>query len=387
MRRFLIFFAFGSAFAAAVTGGCLTALLSRANELVLLDFDRLVRRDDVLWGPAFYQGGSYKLIRYRLTRPDILVLGSSRVTQFRDFMAPTARLYNASLAATSLEEAQVFIDAAFPRHKPTVLLLGIDPWWFSPQWAEHAPDLSLNRDLGEEGVNWRNIIANALAKAVDPHFLAALMARPLTADSVGGRQPVGYMASYLASGFRPDGSRQYGEELIVRQPYFDQAGFGYANGFRYYRDKIRTNTDRFSYVGPLSNTGLAALRRLIRTCQAQGVEPVLFLPPFPHAVYQEIQQSSTQRDYFARLEAAVAAVAAEEGASSFNFHDLAELSVSDRQSIDDIHVDEIATAAAFLRMRETSPGLRRLVPDRDVAGLQDRLNRPQTWATPNILAP
>lgn len=387
MRRFVPFFCLGLATAAAITGALLGGLLYRANELGLAQFDTLVRQEDVLWGPAFYQGGAYKSARYELTRPDLLVLGSSRVTQFRAAMVPSVRFYNASLAATSLAEAETFLRAALPRHRPKAVVLGIDPWWFSPQWARQSPDHAMAAGTAELEIPWRTVLANALSKGTDPHFLASLKGTPMATDPLAGRRTVGYMAGYQASGFRPDGSRQYGEQLILRQPYFDEAGFGWRNGFRYYREKVRTVSDRFAYVGPLSDQAEAGLRTVIRLCREQGVGLVLFLPSFSHAVWQEIQEVPAQRDYFARFEAATARIAAEEGVELFDLHDLAGLGMSDRQTIDDIHVDEPSTAAALLRMAEHSQVLKAVIPAADRAALQERLAHPEGWATENIMFP
>jgi hypothetical protein len=355
--------------------------------LGVAQFDTLVRQEDVLWGPAFYQGGTYKRARYELTRPDLLVLGSSRVTQFRAGMVPSVRFYNAALAATSLAEAETFLRTALPRHRPKAVVLGLDPWWFSPQWARQSPDHAMNAGAAEMEIPWRTVLANALSKGTDPHFLASLKGTPMATDPLGGRRTVGYMASYQASGFRPDGSRQYGEQLILRQPYFDQAGFGWRNDFRYYREKVRSISDRFAYVGPLSDQAEANLRTVIRLCREQGVGLVLFLPPLAHAVWQEIQDVPAQRDYFARFEAATTRIAAEEGVELFNMHDLAGLGMSDRQTIDDIHVDEPSTAAALLRMANESAVLQAVIPAADRAGLRALLARPEAWATENIMFP
>ena len=91
-----------------------------------------------LYGPASDVGTyAYKLERYRLTRPEILVIGSHRLSTLPGEAFATT-VYNAAGAAGSLDQLTSFIRAAVALHAPKSILIGLDFWWFHPD-APAAP--------------------------------------------------------------------------------------------------------------------------------------------------------------------------------------------------------------------------------------------------------
>ena len=132
MAYFGIILAFG--FIAALALGSVYGLfLWRAGELSSLS-DIVARQGQTgtVYGSAVHDDSfAYKLQLVSTAKPNVIALGSSRVLQFRQAHF-TETFINADRAMTTPAEEIKFLDALLPRHKPKVVILGVDFWWFNP---------------------------------------------------------------------------------------------------------------------------------------------------------------------------------------------------------------------------------------------------------------
>lgn len=93
----------------------------------------------------------YKLRLYAAVKPAITVVGSSRVMQFRAtcFRKP---FLNMGGVAGNLAVLRSTIEAMLRIHKPEAVILGLDFWWFLPQWEarpfEEVPPTSGSYNYG-----------------------------------------------------------------------------------------------------------------------------------------------------------------------------------------------------------------------------------------------
>ena len=359
-RRFLVRLAAATFISVLATAAVILAVFDRTNELYLLEIDRLLHDDSILWGPLFQQDVAiWHLNRAAIKHPDVMVVGSSRVTQFRDAMLPGTHFYNASLSASSPWDAEAYFRTLYTVHKPKLALLGIDSWWFDatrdPKFPPRAT-LSWHFSPTEQ-------VAALLRQANDIRALGEMITTrlDLAPDPIGRRVPVGYNAAAKASGFRADGSYQYGAILLDRYPLYDRAGMGFRNGFRHERAQVQGTVGRFGYAGPPSQLAAETLRRIVHFHRDAGVELVLFFPPFAHAVYAEIQANPAQRKYFDEITRLVRQIAAEENVEFHDFHDYAKLGAEDSQTIDGLHVDEIGALAQLRTMVAAKGALARVI--------------------------
>jgi hypothetical protein len=377
-RLLLTFLTTALAFAA----GLGAFLVATQEEGVFLS--RNIETDSpVLWGPGFDQQiATYKLRRVQHVRPDLLVLGSSRVTQLRGALAPNIRFYNAGLGASSLPEALAFLKAVYRHNPPKIVALGIDPWWFNPSQGRASP-------VTPASFNHRRWLASAvtrgmLSPTVMRHLLSGL---DVDADRLAGRRPVGYLAAAKSSGFRPDGSYQYGDVYLGLNPLLDVLAMTFEKDFAFYTGAARQVDDRFRYIGDIAERQIEILQAILKANRAAGVETVLFLPSFPAAVWRAIQTTPVQRDYFARFTAAIARTAAAHDVEMFDYQDLAALGVSDKQTVDGLHSDEIANARLWLDMVMRSKVLSGFYgPSRRVT-LKSLLEADRQTPSPHILVP
>lgn len=367
----------------------MAGFLFAANEINVFSEAAIDQAENLLWGPGFgQQHNVYKLKRSKYVKPDLLVLGSSRVTQFRDVMAPGGgRFYNAALAASSLGSARVFLSTLYEYHVPKTILLGIDPWWFRPGRSGKF----VNKGSGAriEDFNYHALISSAITTGATVRVLSSLVSGNLwqKTDPLGARKPVGYHAALSGNGFRSDGSYQYGDILMGRSRLMKMRRMGVAEKFHFYRQQVSSSVGRFNYSGELDSAELTLLRQIIQQAQRQAVNLVLFFPPMATKVMEVVRNTPNQAAYFDNIEKAVSDIAIELGVEFHNFHDLAKLGVSDINTIDGLHVDEVASLAILRKMIDVSPVLSALYDQKEIVELDQILEARENLAGPHRIVP
>ncbi|MDG2033424.1 MAG: hypothetical protein P8J29_05775 [Rhodospirillales bacterium] len=370
---------------AVVGSGLFLLFITATNESQVFS-DKVIKTDEpLLWGPAFgQQHATYKLARSIYLKPEIIVLGSSRVTQFRDYMAPgNLKIYNASLAASSLSGAYRYVTSLIPKHRPKLILLGIDPWWFDPVFdKKHHPPLSTK-------FNIRPLISNTINAALDIKVLRTLMADEINRDFdvLGGRKPVGYNASSQSRGFRPDGSYQYGSILLANPLTPNIMGMGYKANFKFYINETKMFRGRMKYVGEVSRKQVDLLTKIINFTRSNDVNIILFFPPMASALFSTVQDLPKQRKYFDNIRKTVKRTARVTETEFYDFHNLGNLGIYDRHTLDALHVDEIATLAVLDAMVTKSKVLGQFYGDNDKKRLAAVLSEKDKWVGPHRVVP
>ena len=189
------------------------ALLWRIGETWPLE--RVIRTQEInpqaLFSRRLIDQGTfrYKYLETIGQRPSILVLGSSRLMQFRRemFGRQGASFYNAGGMIHSIEDINAFLDRLPPNDTPQMIILGIDFWWLNANTKREAND-AFSIGVGEDGTySWQGH-ANVLSFYLrNPSRLGKLFTRSL------GRKydpnAIGLQAAMSGPAFRRDGSKKF----------------------------------------------------------------------------------------------------------------------------------------------------------------------------------
>src|SRR5574340_762986 len=141
----------------------------------------------------------YKLLAVQSRRPRVLVLGSSRVMEFRAEMFGADSFYNAGGMIQGVDDLHAFVRQVGRDRLPRVILLGVDLWWFNSNLHVAPSDM-----LSDPARSWAAHL-NAIRKiAKAPDAWPALLSAALPP-----RRYIGLQASRSGSGFRADGSFSY----------------------------------------------------------------------------------------------------------------------------------------------------------------------------------
>ncbi len=350
-----------------VFGPALT-LLWRSGELVGVHVEKVVeiqlasREREVLYGLAYSECDvAYKFASLQRQDYDVLVLGTSRVLQLRPvFFKQPERVYNAGRIGRRLRHFGQVLEGLDDDQWPTVLVLGLDQYFFSDEW-----------DQGQE-----DGFAGELRSCGDT--LSALQRgwRMLYGDIASGKIPVsevlfpptdriGVTAIVRDGGFRLNGSYRYDEHRISRLDDPDHERFG----FRDTLDRIEGGHSRFEYTDKVSERGLEELDRIVTLAREHGAMVVAFTPPFPPLINDRMEQTG-QYGYLHALARALSRRLDGPGLFFRDFTDVRDLGATDAEFVDGLHGSErtyarvllaLSEEVAVLRARTDQARLRRLI--------------------------
>lgn len=266
-----------------------------------------------LYGPASDSGTfAYKLERYRLARPDILVVGSRRLAALPgEAFATTA--YNAAGAADSLDQLMTFIRAAVAVHPPKSILIGLDFWWFNPN-AQPAP---------------------VQVPSTDPQGFAAHLGDPLLWLMTGKVSPSAWLGGLLPSG---GAARGIGALATLSGQGWD--AYGRYDG-REPDEADAPDNLRDVHDGP-SAAALQQLSDLIAELNKKSVEVVLMVPPMAASL-----RASLAKDSDNRLVPLWRDAVRPLGQAFFDFDDAAAFGSSDCEFVDDLSGGEVTYIRAL----------------------------------------
>lgn len=312
--------------------------------------------EPLLYGRA-YRGNTYayKLAGTRLRQPEVLALGSSRVLQLRAefFDKNPALFYNAGSTIYSVGELKTFLMQLPQNARPRVLLVGLDQRWFSPLD-------SFNQNLTPvENLTGQRVL-NISRQVLQDYFAAKIPIDVIlrATDPIYKGRALGFKAAVFGSGFRNDGSYQYGEYVLYpRSP------------------EERFNNDRIGDLHLIGGdsilpTRLTTLEDLLSYCRDNDIYVIAFSPPFAPSIYQEMRARGTHA-YLSQMPPAFEALFDQYGFAYFNYTDPAQFGYSDEDMYDSFHGSERVYFTMYLDMLAHLP---------DVLGPYSSLSRLRAFA-------
>lgn len=324
-------------------------MVHRLNETYVGDavvIDRQLH-ENALYGSALTNDTGF--LKYGIisrTQPEIIALGTSRSMQFRAPFFKDATFYTTGGLGRSVDAMEEIFDRISSDYVPKIVILAVDWFWFNPNHsAAKVPsifeeDHPLSNRAYLYGSLYRELLKNENVRAqlVHPEIVAR--------DLVGNRPTIGLMAGGKNTGFRPDGSFQYGGEILhpqTTEERFDQA-----------HQEIQNGTAGFERCDHVDEKRILRLAELITKMRERGAHVIVLLPPFPNEIYQALMESKGHRDFILQFEGSVRDLCAEQNVPFYDFSNMAWLGASDEEAYDGYHASERAYGRIVLQF-ESDP--------------------------------
>lgn len=309
----------------------------------------------VLFGSGVSQDFvDYKLRLYAAQKPVIAAVGSSRVMQFRRRYFHKS-FCNVGGTAGNLPVLRSTLDAMLRLHRPEAIIIGLDFWWFLPQWNSdpEAPEpptsgsYAYTVDTLRKPWTWLlegKISLNDLAAAVLP-------------ASLGGfrHDRFGIMAQQTDDGFGPDGSWYSTAECTGQKHPFD---YGFADTLK----QVSYGIKAFARIARpadapndsiLSTAHLDAFADIYCRLRSRGIHVFVFIPPVAPRVMEALRTHEAGYPHLFRLREALAA----RGIDTVDCTDARRLGANDCEFLDGFHGGEIAYARTLRHMADRWPAL------------------------------
>src|SRR5262249_60784117 len=193
--------------AALVTSAALLALMGMSYLFLTRTGDTTMpsqaaarqQNEDLRFGSAlFFRPVPYKLALYRLRKPDVAIVGSSRAIEFVRQGFTTSMVNLSSMR--DMAQIRALLQSMFAVHRPKLVILTVDFWWFNSARTEEVVDLQPD-----------TVGSLSLVQLAQPF-----------AWIVQGKIGVGdFVAGALSPGFSPPG---IGVAAIYHQAGYDRYG-------------------------------------------------------------------------------------------------------------------------------------------------------------------
>lgn len=335
-----------------------TSVLALSGEIIPASWvARLqVHGFELLYLPAFTDHNyQLKLQAARSLRPDVLVIGGSRMNQFRRRMFGTTSSYNACQVLYGQQDYRRFLEDLGDR-TPKTIIFSLDFYTFNSDYSDifrHVSygDLSLWR--GREFA----VILHGFIQ--DPQLLGFLVP---PRDPVSGSAALGFQAARNGNGFRNDGSYQYG--LVLR---------GMPNSGAVSRsagvDRVRKGAPPFIPAAHLGANARAELKLFADEAKRKGIHLIAVTTPLAPDVVEALDASAELGAWREFNSPEFADWVASLGIKHFNFGRVESFSGRKGEFMDAFHGSETAYDRMMLYML-SDPVFRALVPGADSASIE-----------------
>ncbi|MDO5537024.1 MAG: hypothetical protein Q4F72_05815 [Desulfovibrionaceae bacterium] len=220
-------------------------------------------------------GEVYKLALYRAREPQIVLAGSSGMGMLRDsvFSRP---MVNMAGTASSLSTLRESLDAMLAEHRPDVVLLALDFWWFSDAW-EADPFVRRTTERQAPGMSPEALRMPLQSLLQGKIGLGQFLFMGFRDNRYGMR------AQFADEGYGPDGSWYAGAGLS--EPRAADAGFMRT------LDRVRRQIGEFAPQKSVSTAHLDAFADIYFRLRGRGITPLVFLAPLPGPVLDEMKKN------------------------------------------------------------------------------------------------
>ncbi|MBR4742423.1 MAG: hypothetical protein IK079_05970 [Desulfovibrio sp.] len=290
----------------------------------------------------------YKLQLYEKVRPTIVTIGSSRVMQFRNFGFEKSFL-NMGGVAGNLAVLRSTLEAMLAVHKPEVVLLGLDFWWFMPEWHKNPflpePVTKGSYQVGLEALKkpWYWLLSGKISCAEFFWPVTSLFGSGFRAHRYG------IMAQQTDDGFGSDGSWYYSAELTGQKKPFD---YQFQNTLR----QVEYGIKAFYQVEKgrlISEAHLDAFAEIYCRLRSRGIHTFVFLPPLSQRVLEAMKVRFEHYPHLFLLANALK----DRGIQVLDATDPRRLGSSDCEFIDGFHGGEVTYLRLLRQMSDQWPGL------------------------------
>lgn len=376
-RRYLwILFACG--IGTALMGAFNYLLLARSFELASpREIAELQRESGAIYGPATAEavkaGAELKSQLYLARQPDVVVVGSSRALRFREafFSAP---FFNLGGTIQQPADSTAAISALFQQHRPKMVILLLDFWWFTPESSiRRSDDRIRQRNIEPQRDAMGNLIQlhSRIPDLFQPiQFLfegrlsiddlwRIVFNRPRDRDAFPLR--LGMVAFKQASGLGSDGSSYHDTGIVY--------GWTRSEDFQFQRTRelIARHYGGFECADRPDDLRFAHFETLLKAAQDTGATVLTVVPPLAGTVLDLMAKEGDCYNYITDLRQRLPNA----NTLHFDYHDMRPMGVTDCEFLDGYHPGDVIDARILLDITNRTRPMEQFV---DKAALVHAIN-------------
>ena len=285
--------------------------------------------NDILFGPKLTDKATldYKIKGTVIIKPDILILGTSRIMQINQKHFSHNKIYNAGVNASGMQglEGMIKLLNSIPKNDlPKHIIVGLDPWIFNPNYPENSNNKTI-RELVKNALKTKPLIFNTVKLIVNsPRDLIRRLSSYSSLInqktpwihylfSSRGFKGFGLNAKMLEIGYRFDGSYKYPNDY--GKEWNDQS-------IENYKIILEKDAYRFVPASQIYNKSIDDLKSILDFAIKNNIYITGLLPPFSPNFYSALTSMSDRSKFYQEYENKICSIFQSYGFQCFNFCDI-----------------------------------------------------------------
>jgi hypothetical protein len=286
--------------------------------------ERQLSGANCIYGSAVHKMGfNYKAHLVESARPEVVIMGSSRVMQIRGSFFEAVAV-NAGGAMRSVNEGARLV-AKLVDSGPALVLIGVDIWWFNERYQSPSTDTE-----PEPGMRMPK-----LSDAVSVYewlYEGKIPASGMLNTVLSGACDIG-VAGHQKTGFGPDGSYYY-TNIIAGARESDDVRFQDT------LSRIEQGNRRFQYARSASDQHVENFVAILERLRQAGMHTIVYFPPFASTVNRRMNELGENYAYIDDLKRKLR----RRGVSFYDYTDASVVGSGDCEFIDGFHGGEVTNA-------------------------------------------
>jgi hypothetical protein len=260
-----------------------------SNEIYIFDSTVDSQSDDILYGIALSdRTAEYKLYNLINRNPELAIIGTSRVMQFRAEMFPDYNTYNAGVIVSKISHILPLLEKLINENKtPQIVIIGLDQNFFNESWDTVRPNDSLL-------YNERLLSSSNFVIPDRLRLLLQIVKEPgvFINNSILKPENIGLQGKVYNQGFRVDGSYYYGR-------YYE---FGIENDLDFIDTtyRIENGVSSFEYADEYNSKALNELEKFLDLAAQNEILVIGFMQPYAPSI-NDLMESIGRYEYINKV--------------------------------------------------------------------------------------
>lgn len=319
---------------------------------------RMIQHQPIIFHNAFTNRDyDFKLQSTKLLRPEVLILGSSRMAGLRGSMFQPYKFYNGSACIYDVRDYEKFLTNLGAPY-PKVIILAIDWYHLGPGFSPNIP-VYTPWERKKESIN-------GISKAIYASFIKEPIAiiQTLTRfdDPIRGVEAIGLNARKYGVGFQNDGSWQFGNHLLDKYRDLDSDG---------YIQFIRQGINFWGEYDEYDKEKLMQLESLSNFAKSKGIKLYSISMPLDPIIVEAFNLSPKMKAW-RNFQLHGVQVLSQFGVTHFNFNQIDKIEGNKDEFFDSVHPSDPANARVLIKMLE-NPNFAKSLPMLDKEKLKINL--------------
>lgn len=297
---------------------------------------------NAIYNPLDFNTFQYKLELIKNKKPEIIALGSSRVMQFREESFNT-KFITTGGAMNFLNEGYFFLKEMTKYHRPKIIILGLDFWWFNENYYQP----SLVNNLEEKNSNIKDKINQILSDIIKNEIDFKIF-KYISRDKndITNYQNIGIRSLEYSNGFRKDGSYQYSQFILGDK---ENSDIGFSNTF----NRIDNGNRRFEYANHISKERVKIFDEIIKFAKDNDIKLILFIPPLANEVVEKMDSLGDKYNYVSEFRKLVK----ETNIENYDFHDMRNYYKDSCEFVDGFHAGDVTYQRILAKMYDSNSSI------------------------------